>query len=116
MMGTGGTGKPNGEIAKAIDKEFGSFEAFKEKFKNAGLNQFGSGWAWLVLSKGKLEVISSSNQDNPLSQGKVPVLGLDVWEHSYYLRYFNKRQDYIDAWWNVVNWKKADELYAKAKK
>ncbi len=103
-----------GEIAEAINKEFGNFDKFKEKFGNAALTRFGSGWAWLVLNKEKLEVYSTANQDSPLMEGKVPLLGLDVWEHAYYLKYQNKRVDYIAAWWNVVNWKKVEELYGQA--
>ena len=109
-------GKPTGEIAAAIDKDFGSFDAFKEKFKNAGLNQFGSGWAWLAVSNGKLEVISTPNQDNPISQGKQVVLGVDVWEHAYYLKYQNKRADYLEQFFSVINWAKVEELFNKAKK
>ncbi len=108
-------GKPIGEIAAAIDSAFGSFDSFKEKFKNAGLNQFGSGWAWLVVSGGKLEVISTPNQDSPISQGKNAVLGVDVWEHSYYLKYQNKRADYLDAFFNVINWAQVEKNYLKAK-
>lgn len=116
MMAPNAGGKPTGEVGDAIEKEFVGFDAFKEKFKNAGLNQFGSGWAWLVVNKGKLEVISTPNQDNPISQGKVPVLGVDVWEHAYYLRYTNKRAEYLEQFFNVINWKKVEELYSKAKK
>ena len=106
---------PTGKIAEAISKAFGSFDKFKEEFTNAGLNRFGSGWAWLVLNKGKLEVYSTANQDSPLMEGKVPVLGVDVWEHAYYLHYQNKRADYLAAFWNVVNWKKVNELFDNAK-
>jgi Fe-Mn family superoxide dismutase len=119
--GKGGGGQPAGPLAEAIKSTFGSFEAFKEKFAAAGVGRFGSGWAWLVVNKGKVEICSTANQDNPL-MGKavagcegVPVLGLDVWEHAYYLNYQNRRADYIAAWWNVVNWSKAGELFAKAK-
>jgi superoxide dismutase, Fe-Mn family len=119
--GKGGGGQPKGELAAAIDSAFGSFDAFKEKFAAAGANRFGSGWAWLVVKGGKLEVCSTANQDNPLMgqqiagcEGK-PILGLDVWEHAYYLKYQNKRPDYIQAWWNVVNWPKVQELFIKAK-
>ena len=116
MMAPKAGGKPTGEIAGAIDAAFGSFDAFKEKFKAAGLGQFGSGWAWLAVNKGKLEVIATPNQDNPISQGKAVVLGVDVWEHAYYLKYQNKRADYLEAFFNVINWQKVNELYAKAKK
>ncbi|HLC92381.1 MAG TPA: superoxide dismutase [archaeon] len=116
MMAPKAGGKPAGEIAAAIDKDFGSFDAFKEKFKNAGLNQFGSGWAWLAVSNGKLEVISTPNQDNPISQGKQVVLGVDVWEHAYYLKYQNKRADYLEQFFSVINWAKVEELFNKAKK
>lgn len=103
-----------GKVAEAIVKEFGSFDDFKKKFSDCALGRFGSGWAWLVLNKGKLEIFSTANQDSPLMEGKVPLLGLDVWEHSYYLKYQNKRGDYISAFWNVVNWKKVDENYMNA--
>ena len=98
-------GKPTGEVATAIDSTFGSFDDFKKKFAEAGVKRFGSGWAWLVVGKdGKLAITSSPNQDNPLMQGQKPILGVDVWEHAYYLKYQNRRPDYLDAWWNVVNW------------
>ncbi len=107
--------KFQGEIAKAIEKEFGGLEEFKKKFSEAALGRFGSGWAWLVVdSDGKLEILSTANQDSPLMDGKIPVLGLDVWEHAFYLRYMNRKADYINAWWNVVNWEKAGELYEEA--
>jgi Fe-Mn family superoxide dismutase len=113
---TGG-GKPEGKLAKAIDDEFGSFEAMQEKFNVAGVGRFGSGWAWLGVSDGKLTICSTPNQDNPLmdiSECKcIPVLGCDVWEHAYYLKYQNKRADYLKAFWNVVNWKKVAELFEK---
>jgi Fe-Mn family superoxide dismutase len=108
-------GAPSGDLAKAIDDAFGSFDAFKEQFESAGAKQFGSGWAWLVLDNGKLAVTSSANQDNPISDGKTPLLGNDVWEHAYYLKYQNKRPDYLKATWNVVNWDKVAERYAAAK-
>ena len=100
-----------GKMVKAIEKTFGSFDKFKEEFSNAALNRFGSGWAWLVLNKGKLEIYSTANQDSPISEGKIPLLTVDVWEHSYYLLYQNRRADYVKNWWNVVNWKKVSELY-----
>ncbi len=116
IMGPNAGGKPEGDLAKAIDAAFGSFDDFKTKFADAAMGRFGSGWAWLVVGKDKkLEILSTPNQDSPLSQGKTPILGLDVWEHAYYLKYQNKRADYVAKWWNVVNWKKAGEFYAKAK-
>ena len=106
----------DGEIGDAIAKEFGSFETFKTEFKAAATGRFGSGWAWLVVDEaGKLKVVSTANQDNPISEGLTPVLGLDVWEHAYYLKYHNVRPDYIEAFFNLVNWDKVNELYAKAK-
>lgn len=116
VMGPDGGGNPSGELANAIDKSFGSFEAFKEKFSNAAATQFGSGWAWLcVHNGGGLEVCSTPNQDNPLMPNAgcagVPILGIDVWEHAYYLNYQNKRPDYIEAFFNVINWNKVAELY-----
>ena len=107
-------GKPLGELAKAIDKTFGSFDEFKKKFAEAAMGRFGSGWAWLVFSKGSLEITSTANQDTPISEGKTPILGIDVWEHAYYLLRQNRRQEYIDAWWNVVNWKQVETNYQKA--
>lgn len=105
-------GEPEGEIAEAINEKFGSFEKFKEEFTNAALNRFGSGWAWLIVnSEGELEVISTPNQDSPLMNNQTPILGLDVWEHAYYLRYLNRRNEYVAAWWNVVNWEKVNELF-----
>ena len=115
MMSKSGGGGPKGELAKAIETGFGSLAAFKDGFGKAGLGQFGSGWAWLVLQAGKLAIESSPNQDTPLSAGKQPILGLDVWEHAYYLKYQNKRADYIAAWWNVANWDFVAERYAKLK-
>jgi superoxide dismutase, Fe-Mn family len=104
IMGPDGGGEPSGNVASAIDDAFGSFKEFRDKFNTAATNQFGSGWAWLVLDGGKLDVISLPNQDSPLITGKTPILGLDVWEHAYYLKYQNKRPDYIEAWWNTINW------------
>ena len=104
IMAPGGARTPAGGLADAIDAAFGGFEAFKKEFANAAATRFGSGWAWLVKSSGGLKVYSTANQDSPLSQGDTPILGLDVWEHAYYLNYQNRRPDYIDAFWNVVNW------------
>ncbi len=111
-------GKPSGKLAEAIDAAFGSFDAFKEKFNNAGMTRFGSGWAWLIVKDGKLEVSSTPNQDNPLMDVAevkgTPILGADVWEHAYYLKYQNKRADYLNAFWNVVNWSKVAERFEAA--
>ena len=104
MMSPDGGGEPEGDLAAAIDETFGSFDAFKEEFKNAGINRFGSGWAWLVWDGSGLAVVSTANQDSPISDGQVPLLGADVWEHAYYLNYQNRRPDYLDAFWNVVDW------------
>ena len=109
-----GGGKPTGNLAKAIDAAFGSFDAFKEKFETAAKTRFGSGWAWLVKKGDKVEVISTANQDSPLMDGAFPVIGLDVWEHAYYLKYQNKRPDYVAAWWNVVNWQAAEDRFNRA--
>jgi Fe-Mn family superoxide dismutase len=113
-------GKPIGAVAKAVEATFGSFDAFKEQFAKAAVGRFGSGWAWLTVKDGKLCVCSSPNQDNPTMKGVsecpgAPVLGLDVWEHAYYLKYQNRRADYIAAWWNVVNWEKVEALYVAAR-
>ena len=118
LMKKGGGGQPKGDLAVAINSAFGSFSGFQEKFAAAGLGRFGSGWAWLVVKEGKLAIDSTPNQDTPylLGGGAKAVLGLDVWEHAYYLKYQNLRGDYIKAWWNVVNWDKASELFAAAKK
>ncbi len=110
-----GGGEPSGELAEAISRDFGSFDSFKEKFAAAATGQFGSGWAWLVSDGGSLSVTSTPNQDSPMMEGKHAVLGLDVWEHAYYLNYQNKRPDYIKAFWNVVNWTKVAEMYAETK-
>jgi Fe-Mn family superoxide dismutase len=108
--------QPKVEVFQAINKKFGSFDKFKELFKDAATTVFGSGWAWLVLnSKKELEIVKTTNQDNPISQGLIPVLGIDVWEHAYYLKYQNRRPDYVDAFWNVVNWEKVNENYLKSK-
>jgi Fe-Mn family superoxide dismutase len=116
LTAPGGASAPGGALAADIAATFGSFDAFKEKFAAAGATRFGSGWAWLVKSGGKLEVTSTPNQDSPIMEGKSVVLGLDVWEHAYYLKYQNKRPDYIAAWWNVVDWDSAAGLFDKAKK
>ncbi len=115
MMKKGGSGEPKAPLATAIDKGFGNFADFKTRFTEAATKVFGSGWGWLVWQEGKLAIESSPNQDTPLSAGKQPLLGLDVWEHAYYLKYQNKRADYIAAWWNVVNWDFVAERYAKLK-
>ena len=114
-MLTPNASEPSGEVVDAISSTFGSLDKFKEEFAAAAAGRFGSGWAWLVVDNGELSIVSTPNQDNPLSEGKIPVLGLDVWEHAYYLKYQNKRQDYISAFWNVVNWDKVNELYQAAK-
>jgi superoxide dismutase, Fe-Mn family len=113
-MSPDGGGAPSGDLASAIDDAFGSFDAFKEQFEAAGVGQFGSGWAWLVLDGGSLKITSTPNQDSPISSGATPLVGNDVWEHAYYLKYQNKRPDYLKAWWNVVNWDKVAERYAAA--
>ncbi|WP_066173383.1 superoxide dismutase [Bacillus marinisedimentorum] len=115
IMSPNGGGNPSGELADAITSKFGSFDKFKEEFNNAAATRFGSGWAWLVVNNGELEVTSTPNQDSPLMEGKKPVLGLDVWEHAYYLKYQNKRPDYISAFWNVVNWDEVEKRYQAAK-
>lgn len=106
-------GAPRGELAKAIDASFGSFEAFKDEFTKAAIGRFGSGWAWLVKKGSGLAVVSTANQDNPLSEGMTPILGIDVWEHAYYLLYQNRRPDYVAAWWNVVNWDVVADKFGK---
>jgi superoxide dismutase, Fe-Mn family len=113
-MSPDGGGEPDGDLAQAIDDAFGSFDEFKKKFEAAGAGQFGSGWAWLVLDGGKLAVTSTPNQDNPITNGQTPLLGNDVWEHAYYLKYQNKRPAYLEAWWDVVNWDKVAERFAAA--
>jgi superoxide dismutase, Fe-Mn family len=116
LMGPNAGGAPTGPLADDIKAAFGSFDAFKEKFEAAGAGRFGSGWAWLVVKDGKLEIMSTANQDNPLMEGIKPVLGCDVWEHAYYLKYQNRRPDYLKAWWNVVNWAEVAKYYETAKK
>jgi Fe-Mn family superoxide dismutase len=113
MMSPDGGGAPSGELASAIDEKFGSFDSFKEEFKGAGAARFGSGWAWLVKDGSGLAVVSTANQDSPVSDGQTPLLGCDVWEHAYYLKYQNKRPEYIDAFWNVVNWDYVAERFAQ---
>lgn len=115
MMSPNGGGEPTGDLAKAIDSTFGSFADFKKQFTDAAMKRFGSGWAWLVVKDGKLSILSTPNQDPPLLDGYATILGLDVWEHAYYLKYQNRRGDYATAWWDVVNWPYVAELYAKAK-
>ena len=113
MMAPGAGGAPTGAVADAIKSAFGSFDAFKEHFAKAGVGRFGSGWAWLIDTGGKLSIESTPNQDSPIMEGKKAILGLDVWEHAYYLKYQNRRPDYIAAWWNVVNWAEVARLYGK---
>lgn len=115
VISPNGGGEPTGELAEAINAKFGGFEGFKEEFSKAATTRFGSGWAWLVIQNGELEVISTPNQDNPLMEGKTPILGLDVWEHAYYLNYQNRRPEYINAFWNIVNWEEVSKRYASAK-
>jgi Fe-Mn family superoxide dismutase len=114
-MSPDGGGEPSGDLADAITDAFGSFDDFKEQFEAKGVGQFGSGWAWLVLDGGKLALTSTPNQDSPISSGATPLLGNDVWEHAYYLKYQNKRPDYLKAWWNVVDWDKVAERYSAAR-
>jgi Fe-Mn family superoxide dismutase len=116
LLSPQGGGKPSGKLAEAIDAELGGFDKFKEAFNQAGATRFGSGWAWLSVDKGgKLLVESTPNQDNPYMEGRTPILGVDVWEHAYYLKYQNKRPDYLAAVWNIINWKEVENRYAKAK-
>jgi Fe-Mn family superoxide dismutase len=117
IMGPRAGGTPSGDLAQAINSTFTDFNNFKAKLKEAAGARFGSGWAWLIVgTDGKLQIISTANQDSPLMDGQTPVLGIDVWEHAYYLKYQNKRPDYVDAWWNVVNWNNVAQRFAKAKK
>ncbi|MGA2714308.1 MAG: superoxide dismutase [Bryobacteraceae bacterium] len=113
MAASGGQATPTGALADAINSAFGGFDQFKEKFNAAATTRFGSGWAWLLKKGGKLEIISTANQDSPLMEGVEPVMGLDVWEHAYYLKYQNRRPEYIGAWWSVVNWKEIEKRFAK---
>ncbi|QQE80281.1 superoxide dismutase [Alicyclobacillus sp. SO9] len=115
IMSPNGGGQPTGAIADAINSAFGSFDQFKDEFAKAAAGRFGSGWAWLVINNGKLELTSTPNQDSPYMDGKTPVLGLDVWEHAYYLKYQNKRPDYISAFWNVINWAEVNKRFEAAK-
>lgn len=115
LLSPEGGGEPSGELKSAIESKFGSFDQFKEQFEAAGAGRFGSGWAWLAVNNGELEIISTPNQDSPLMEGKKPILGLDVWEHAYYLKYQNRRPDYMKAFWNVVNWSEVEKLYNEAK-
>jgi Fe-Mn family superoxide dismutase len=115
IMGPGAGGKPSGPLADAINAAFGDFTALQGKIKEAALGQFGSGWGWLVYADGKLQVVKTPNQNSPYMDNQAPILGIDVWEHAYYLKYQNKRADYIDAWWNVVNWGAVAERFSKAK-
>lgn len=115
IMGPQAGGEPSGPLADDIKKTFGDFATFKQKIKEAALGRFGSGWSWLVMAAGKLQVLSSANQDSPLMDGQYPIMGVDVWEHAYYLKYQNKRPDYVDAWWNVVNWGAVAKRYSDAK-
>lgn len=111
IMSPNAGGEPDGALSEAINEAFGGLDKFKESFTNAALGRFGSGWAWLVLEGGKLTIIDLPNQDSPLMTSKTPILGVDVWEHAYYLKYQNRRNEYLENWWNVVNWKKADEIF-----
>lgn len=115
ILSPNGGGEPTGEIAEAINQKFGGFEGFKEEFSKAATTRFGSGWAWLAVNNGELEITSTPNQDSPLMEGKTPVLGLDVWEHAYYLKYQNRRPEYINSFWNVINWDEVNKRYASAK-
>ncbi|HBK4906283.1 TPA: superoxide dismutase [Listeria monocytogenes] len=115
ILSPNGGGAPTGNLKAAIESEFGTFDKFKEKFNAAAAARFGSGWAWLVVNDGKLEIVSTANQDSPLSDGKTPVLGLDVWEHAYYLKFQNRRPEYIDTFWNVINWDEANKRFDAAK-
>lgn len=111
----GGGGEPKGKLADKISETFGDFKSFVDKFNAKAVGRFGSGWAWLVVSQGNLEIMDTANQDSPLTEGKTPILGLDVWEHAYYLKYQNKRPEYVTAWWNVVNWEEVEKRFEEAK-
>jgi Fe-Mn family superoxide dismutase len=115
IMGPKAGGQPSGKLADALRSTFGSFDTFKEKFSAAAMGRFGSGWAWLVSQGGKLDIYSTANQDSPVMEGKYPVMGIDVWEHAYYLKYQNRRAEYVSAWWNVVNWAEIEKRFASLK-
>jgi superoxide dismutase, Fe-Mn family len=115
IMSPEGGGEPSGAVGQAINDTFGSYDKFKEAFKNAAITRFGSGWAWLAVDNGKLEIVKTLNQDSPLMEGKTPILGVDVWEHAYYLKYQNKRPDYVDAFFNVINWDEVNKRYEAAR-
>lgn len=115
LLSPNGGGEPKGEVADAIKSKWGSFDKFKEEFGATALGRFGSGWAWLVLNNGELELMNTLNQDSPIMEGKTPLLGLDVWEHAYYLKYQNRRPDYVAAFWNIVNWDEVEKNYQAAK-
>ncbi len=115
IMSPSGGGEPKGKLKEAMDKAFGSFEKFKEQFAAAAASRFGSGWAWLIADAGVLSIVSTPNQDSPITDGKMPILGLDVWEHAYYLKYQNKRPDYVTAWWNVVNWTEVGKRFEEGR-
>lgn len=115
LLSPQGGGEPSGDLKDAIESKFGSFDKFKEQFEAAGAGRFGSGWAWLIVDNGELAITSTPNQDSPVMEGKKPILGLDVWEHAYYLKYQNRRPDYMKAFWNVVNWNEVQKLYNEAK-
>ena len=115
IMGPNAGGAPGGALGAAINSTFGSFDTFKEKLIAAGMGRFGSGWAWLIAHGGKLEIVSTANQDSPVMEGKYPVMGVDVWEHAYYLKYQNRRNEYLAAWWNVVNWAEIEKRFNAAK-
>jgi Fe-Mn family superoxide dismutase len=115
IMRPGGSNQPTGALAEAINRTFGGFDQFKQQFAAAAAGRFGSGWAWLTVNNGNLEISSTANQDSPLTEGKTPILGVDVWEHAYYVDYRNRRPDYLNAWWNVVNWDEVGKRYESAK-
>jgi Fe-Mn family superoxide dismutase len=115
IMGPRAGGQPSGPLAEEINKLSGDFATFQQQLKQAAVGRFGSGWAWLVLAGGKLQIVSTPNQDSPYMNGQIPIMGVDVWEHAYYLKYQNKRPDYVDAWWNLVNWNAVAERFTKAK-
>ncbi len=115
IMAPNAGGKPSSALTAEIEKAFGSFEEFQRQFSQAGLSRFGSGWVWLIADEGKLSIMSTANQDNPVTEGKTPILGCDVWEHAYYLKFQNKRADYLASWWNVVNWSEVEKRWKEAK-